>query len=191
MNVPVFFKKGSDFRKWLDKNHLKKTELLVGFYKIGSGKPSMTWSESVDEALCYGWIDGIRRSIDKESYCIRFTPRKPKSIWSAVNINKMAILEKAGLLKPAGIAAFEKREESRSKVYAYEKAPAVLDPEFEKQFRKNKKAFAYFNSLSPSIQRVSVHWVMSAKQEKTRKSRMEALIRDSEAGRKIKPLSYN
>jgi uncharacterized protein YdeI (YjbR/CyaY-like superfamily) len=163
----------------------------VGFYKVGSGKPSMTWPQSVDEALCFGWIDGIRRSIDNESYSIRFTPRKPKSIWSAVNIQKMKLLEKAGLLKPAGIAAFAKRSENRSEIYSYEKAPSVLDPAFEKELDKNKKASAYFNSLSPSVKKASIHWVMSAKQGKTRKSRMEALIRDSEAGRKIKPLSYN
>jgi uncharacterized protein YdeI (YjbR/CyaY-like superfamily) len=186
-----FFSAPSEFRKWLEKNHLKETELIVGFYKVKSGKPSMTWSESVDEALCFGWIDGVRRSIDEESYCIRFTPRKPKSIWSAVNIKKMEVLEKKGLLKPAGIAAFEKREKKRSAIYSYEKAPSTLDPLFTKQLTENKKAFSFFNSLSPSVQRASIHWVMSAKQEKTRKTRMEALIRDSEAGKKIKPLSYN
>ncbi|MCW3105288.1 MAG: bacteriocin-protection protein [Bacteroidetes bacterium] len=188
---PVFFAKQSDFRKWLEKNHLKEKELLVGFYKVGSGKPSITWPQSVDEALCFGWIDGIRRSIDEESYSIRFTPRKPKSIWSSVNIKKMAELKEKGLLWPAGIAAFEKREEKRSVIYSYEKAPVELSPEFDKKFKANKKAYAFFKTLPPSVQRVSLHWVMAAKQEKTRISRMESLIRDSEAGRKIKPLSYN
>jgi uncharacterized protein YdeI (YjbR/CyaY-like superfamily) len=182
---PAFFPKQSDFRKWLEKNHLKEKELLVGFYKVGSGKPSITWPQSVDEALCFGWIDGIRRSIDDESYSIRFTPRKPKSIWSAVNIKKMADLKKKGLLKPEGIAAFEKREEHRSKVYAYEKAPAKLSSSFEKQLKANKKAFDFFKRLAPSLQRVYIHWIMSAKQEKTQISRMEKLIRESEAGRKL------
>jgi uncharacterized protein YdeI (YjbR/CyaY-like superfamily) len=188
---PKFFAKPSDFRKWLEKNHLKEKELLVGFYKVNSGKPSITWPESVDEALCFGWIDGIRRSIDEKSYSIRFTPRKAKSIWSAVNIKKMQVLKEKGLLKPAGIAAFEKREESKSAIYSYEKAEVKLSPEFEKRFRSNKKAYAFFKTLPPSIQRVSTNWVMSARQEKTRESRIQNLISCSEEGRKIKSLSYD
>ena len=120
---PVFFPTQLDFRKWLDKNHKKETELLVGYYKVDSGKLSLTWSESVDQAICFGWIDGIRRSIDRESYSIRFTPRKPKSIWSAINIKKVEDLTKLGLMKPKGIAAFNKREESNSKIYSYETKP--------------------------------------------------------------------
>src|SRR6476646_7151948 len=142
---PLFFAKPSDFRKWLEKNHLKETELLVGFYKVDSGKPSITWPQSVDEALCFGWIDGVRRRIDEESYSIRFTPRKPKSIWSAVNIKKIEELEKAGLLKPAGRAAFEKRDVKRANLYSYEKEPETLSPEFEKQLKANKAANTYFN----------------------------------------------
>lgn len=188
---PIFFKKQSDFRKWLEKNYLKEKELLVGFYKVGSGKPSITWPQSVEEALCFGWIDGIRKSIDDESYTIRFTPRKPKSIWSTVNIKKVAELKEKGLMKPEGLAVFEKREEKRSAIYSYEKKPEKLSDEFEKKLKANKKAYTFFLSLPPSIQRTSIHWVMSAKQEKTRLSRMETLIRDSEAGKKIKPLSYN
>ncbi|HEX8517531.1 MAG TPA: YdeI/OmpD-associated family protein [Bacteroidia bacterium] len=182
---PTFFKDQSLFRKWLEKNHLKESELIVGFYKVDSGKPSMTWSQSVDQALCFGWIDGIRRSIDEKSYCIRFTPRKPTSTWSSVNIKKMADLKDKNLLWPAGIEAFEKRKEERSAIYAYEKAPMKFSVEFEKKFKANKKAYAFFQTLSPSVQRVSTHWVMSAKQEKTRQSRMESLISASEAGRKI------
>src|SRR5580765_5571198 len=113
--IPTFFAKQSDFRKWLQKNNKKETELLVGFYKVGSGKTSMTWSQSVDEALCFGWIDGVRRSIDKESYQIRFTQRKPTSIWSAINIQKIKELTKQGLMRPAGLASFEKRTESKSR----------------------------------------------------------------------------
>jgi uncharacterized protein YdeI (YjbR/CyaY-like superfamily) len=182
---PLFFPKQSDFRKWLEKNHLKEKELLVGFYKVHSNKPSLTWSESVDQALCFGWIDGIRRSIDEESYSIRFTPRKPNSIWSVVNIKKMAELKKKGLLKPSGIAAFEKRDEKRSAVYSYEKSPAAFSPEFEKKLRSNRKAFKFFNTLPQSFRNVCIHWVMNAKQEKTRISRMERLIAASEAGKRI------
>jgi uncharacterized protein YdeI (YjbR/CyaY-like superfamily) len=116
----IFFSKQSEFRKWLAKNHRKETELLVGFYKVDSGKPSMTWSQSVDEALCFGWIDGVRTSIDKDSYQIRFTPRKPTSIWSSVNIKKIEALTKQGLMQPAGLASFENRKEHKSKIYSYE-----------------------------------------------------------------------
>src|SRR6476659_5155070 len=118
---PIFFATQSEFRKWLKKNHQKATELFVGFYKVDSGKPSMTWSQSVDHAICFGWIDGVRKSIDKDSYLIRFTPRKPASIWSAINIKKVEELTKQGLMQPAGLASFEKRVESRSKIYSYEK----------------------------------------------------------------------
>jgi uncharacterized protein YdeI (YjbR/CyaY-like superfamily) len=187
---PTFFATQSDFRKWFKKNHLKEKELLVGFYKTASKKPSITWPQSVDEALCFGWIDGIRRSIDHEAYSIRFTPRKPKSIWSAINIKKAESLIKQGLMQSAGLAAFEKREDHRSKIYSYEKLPSVLDPEYEQKIKANKKAWNFFSSLSPSIRNVSVHWVMSAKQEKTRLARLERLIKDSESGSKIKPLNY-
>lgn len=136
---PKFFAKSSDFRKWLTQNHAASSELLVGFYKIGSGKPSMTWPQSVDEALCFGWIDGVRKRIDDESYSIRFTPRKPTSIWSAVDIKKIEDLSQKGLMQPAGLAAFQKRTENRSKIYAYENEPAMLSPAFEKTFKASKK----------------------------------------------------
>ncbi len=116
--APLFFTKQSDFRKWFIKNYKKEIELLVGFYKVGSGKPSITWTQSVDEALCFGWIDGIRKSIDHESYCIRFTPRKPKGNWSAINIAKIEQLKKQGKMYPAGLASFQKREETKSKIYS-------------------------------------------------------------------------
>src|SRR6188768_1423197 len=130
--IPTFFAKQSDFRKWLQKNHKKETELLVGYYKVGSGKPSMTWSESVDEALCFGWIDGVRKSIDNESYQIRFTQRKPTSIWSAVNIQKIETLTKQGLIQSAGLASFENRKENRSKIYSYENEDVKFSPELKK-----------------------------------------------------------
>jgi uncharacterized protein YdeI (YjbR/CyaY-like superfamily) len=180
--TPIFFEKQSDFRKWLQKNHKKETGLLVGFYKVGSGKPSMTWSQSVDEALCFGWIDGVRKSIDKESYQIRFTRRKASSIWSAINIKKMEELTRQGFMQPAGLASFEKRSESKSKIYSYEKDIAELPPLFGKQFKANRKAWNYFQSLAPSYRKVSMHWVMSAKQETTQIKRLTQLISDSAAG---------
>ncbi len=190
LSKPVFFPTQSTFRKWLEKNHNKATELLVGFYKVGSGKPSISWSQSVDEAICFGWIDGIRKSIDDESYSIRFTPRKSKSIWSAVNIKKVEELIKQELMHPAGLAAFSKREENKSRIYAYEKEAAIFSDDFLKKFRANKKACKFFQSMAPSYQRTAIHWVMSAKQEITKAKRLEELIRDSEAERKIKSLNY-
>jgi len=180
--TPTFFAKQSDFRKWLQKNHKKETELLVGFYKVGSGKPSMTWSQSVDEALCFGWIDGVRKSIDKDSYQIRFTQRKSTSNWSAVNIRKIEELTKQGLMQPSGQASFENRIESKSRIYSYEKEDVELPQHFIKQFKANKKAWDYFQILAPSYRKVSTHWVMSARQETTQIKRLNQLISDSAAG---------
>jgi uncharacterized protein YdeI (YjbR/CyaY-like superfamily) len=187
---PTFFASQSDFRKWLEKNHDKSTELFVGFYKVGSGKLSMSWSQSVDQAICFGWIDGVRKSIDKDSYFIRFTPRKPTSIWSAVNIKRVEELSKQGRMQPAGLTRFNLREEHKSRIYAYEKEAVELSDYFEKKFRANKKAWEFFLSLPPSYHKPAINWVMSAKQEATRIKRFEELINDSEAGRKIKRLSY-
>ena len=142
----------------------------------------MTWPKSVDEALCFGWIDGVRTSIDKDSYQIRFTPRKPTSIWSAINIKKVEALTKQGLMQPAGLASFEKRKEERSKVYAFENDKVNFTAEFEKKFKANKKAWVYFQSLAASYKKVSKHWVMSAKQEITRLKRLHQLIEESEQG---------
>ena len=180
--APTFFAKQSDFRKWLQKNHKRETELLIGFYKVGSGKPSMTWSQSVDEALCFGWIDGVRKSIDKDSYQIRFTHRKPTSIWSAINIRKIGELTKQGLMQAAGLSSFEKRIESKSKIYSYEKDEVEFTPDFKKQFKANKKAWEYFQSFASSYRKVSTHWVMSAKQESTKIKRLNELIADSARG---------
>jgi len=180
--MPTFFAKPSDFRKWLQRNHKSETELLVGYYKVGSGKPSMTWSQSVDEALCFGWIDGVRKSIDQDSYQIRFTQRKSTSIWSAINIKKIEELTRQGLMQPAGLASFEKRSASKSKIYSYEKEEEVFTPNFIKQFKANKKAWDYFQALAPSYKKVSTHWVMSAKQETTRLKRLNQLIAESAAG---------
>ena len=146
-----FFPTQAGFRRWLEENHDKETELTVGFYKIDSGKPSMNWSQSVDEALCFGWIDGVRRSIDVESYAIRFTPRKSKSVWSAVNIAKVAELIAKGLMQPAGIAAFAKREESKSKIYAYENELKEFSEEFESEFRADEKAWEFFSKTGELV----------------------------------------
>lgn len=177
---PMFFTKPADFRKWLQKNHAKEKELIVGFYKVDSGKPSMSWPESVDEALCFGWIDGIRKSIDEQSYQIRFTPRKASSIWSAVNIKKVEELKKLGLMQAPGIAAFEKLKEEKSKIYSHEKEEAKLPPHMEKEFKSNKKAWKYFLSLAPSYQKISIHWIVGAKQEATKIKRLHIIINDSE-----------
>lgn len=181
----TFFRSSEGFRKWLEKNHLKEKELLVGFYKVGTGKPSMTWSESVDQALCFGWIDGIRRTIDEASYSIRFTPRKTTSIWSAINIRKMDELRKAGLMNPAGEKAFSFMSEKRNNVYSHEKAPVPLDPSYLKDFKKNRKAWKFFEAQAPSYKKVMVHWVMAAKQDKTQVSRLEKVIKMSEEGKRI------
>jgi len=180
--TPTFFPTQSDFRKWLEKNHKTETELLVGFHKIGSGKECMTWPQSVDEALCFGWIDGVRKSIDKDSYQIRFTQRKPTSIWSAVNINKIEVLSKQGLMHPAGLTIFGNRKENKSKIYSYEKEEMEFSPDMIKQFKANKKAWEYFQNLAPSYRKTSTNWVMSAKQEETKLKRLNQLIADSQAG---------
>jgi uncharacterized protein YdeI (YjbR/CyaY-like superfamily) len=181
----TFFATQAAFRAWLEKHHTKETELVVGFYKVSSSKPSMTWSQSVDQALCFGWIDGVRNSIDDESYSIRFTPRKPKSIWSAINIKKVEELTKAGLMKPEGLKAFELRTENKSRIYSHEKEHAVLDPSFESQFKRNKLAWDFFNAQAPSYKKVMLHWIMTAKQEKTRLSRLEKTIAISEKQKRM------
>lgn len=189
MNI-VFFPTQKHLRKWFEKNHKKEKELLAGFYKVSSGKPSVTWSQSVDEALCFGWIDGIRRSVDEESYCIRFTPRNPKSNWSAINIRKVEELTKLGLMKPEGLKAFSYRKEEKSKIYAYENPEVQLDKSFEKLSKANKKAWAFYQTTTPTYRKITARWVMSAKQESTRLKRLEELIRDCEIGKKIKSMSY-
>lgn len=180
-----FFKTQTAFRKWLEKNHAKKTEQWVGFHKRSTGKLSITWPESVDEALCFGWIDGIRKSIDENSYVIRFTPRNPKSIWSSINVKHVARLTKLGLIHPAGVKAFEARDEKKSAIYSYENKDKKLPPEYEKKFKANKKAWAYFSSQAPWYQRTASHLVISAKQETTRLRRLDTLIKDSEKGKRI------
>ena len=187
---PTFFPTPEDFRAWLAENHDRERELLVGFYKVGSGKPSITWPQSVDEALCYGWIDGVRRSLGDEAYTIRFTPRKAKSTWSAVNIARVAELTAEGRMRPAGLAAFQAREESNSRIYAYEnRDKAVFGPALEERFRANEKAWNFFQAQPPGYRKTATFWVASAKQEATRLRRLDQLIADSAEGRRIDQLT--
>jgi uncharacterized protein YdeI (YjbR/CyaY-like superfamily) len=185
-HCPLFFPTPAKFRAWLEKNHAKERELLVGFYKRDSGKPSMTWPESVDQALCFGWIDGVRRRIDDESYTIRFTPRKASSNWSRINIDRVAELTKLGLMAEAGRKAFETRKDKRD--YAYETNEIELDPAYEKKFRANQQAWAGFMAKPPWYRRTTKFWVMSAKRVETREKRLATLIECSEKGEDIRPM---
>jgi uncharacterized protein YdeI (YjbR/CyaY-like superfamily) len=186
----VFFATPADFRAWLAANHETATELLVGFYKKGTGRPSLTWQEAVDQALCFGWIDGVRRSIDADSYLNRFTPRKPTSNWSNVNIARVAALTAAGLMQPAGLRAFAARTQAKSGVYSFEQGePQTLPPELEAPFRMNAAAWAFWEAQPPGYRRTAAWWVVSAKQEATRLRRLATLIEDSAAGRRLAHLA--
>lgn len=191
MTESTFFPTPADWRAWLQEHHADTAELLVGFYKKDSGRPSITWPESVDEALCFGWIDGVRRRIDEVSYSIRFTPRKRNSIWSAVNIKRVGELTELGLMHPAGLKAFEQRREAKSSIYAYEQEKHELDPAYEQQFRANASAWAFFEAQPPWYRRTAIYWVTSAKKEETRLKRLATLIKDSAQGRTIGPLTRN
>jgi len=185
----TFFATPATFRAWLEAHHAIQAELVVGFYKRGTGRPSITWPESVDEALCFGWIDGVRRSIDAEAYCIRFTPRRSTSIWSAVNVARVAELQKQGRMRAAGERAFAARTPERTGIYAFERHRAAkLSRADAVRFRKNARAFAFFESQPPWYRRTATHWVVSAKREETRQRRLDRLIADSAAGRTIGPL---
>ncbi len=187
---PQFFESPARFRAWLERNHRDATELLVGFYKRDSGRPSITWPESVDEALCFGWIDGIRRRLDEVSYTIRFTPRKPRSNWSAVNIKRATELARLGLMADAGLAAFEKRSDDRSAIYSYEQRhTATLSPEQQRALQENPAAWRFFQGQPPWYRRTATYWVISAKKEETRDARLARLIADSAAQRRIGPLT--
>lgn len=182
---PKFFKSPAAFRKWLEAHHAKSKELWVGFYKKSSGKPSITWPESVDEALCFGWIDGIRKSIDEESYKIRFSPRRASSIWSAVNIRNAEKLIKEKRMQPAGLEAYEARKDYRSGIYAYEqRSPELVEPYLGK-LKRNKAAWKFFQAQPPGYRKVMNWWIVSAKQEATRLKRLDKLIEESSQGKRI------
>lgn len=182
---PRFFAKPADFGKWLEKHHTSETELLVGFWKKGSGRASMTWPESVEQALCYGWIDGVRRSLGDEAYTIRFTPRRAGSIWSAKNLGTMQRLIDDGRVAPAGLAVYEARDAAKTNRYSFEQSDAALDAAQEQQFRRNRKAWAFFESQPPSYRRPAIWWVVSAKKPETQAKRLAQLIADSAAGVRI------
>jgi uncharacterized protein YdeI (YjbR/CyaY-like superfamily) len=187
---PTFFATPADFRAWLEEHHGQAQELFVGYYKKGSGRPSITWPESVEQALCFGWIDGVRKSLGQESYFIRFTPRRPGSIWSAVNIQKVEELTRQGLMRPAGLEAFEARSEEKSGIYSFEqKQDPKLPPAQEQRFQADPRAWAFFQAQPPWYRRTATWWVVSAKKEETRQKRLASLIADSAAGRTIRTLT--
>ena len=183
--TPIFFTNQASFRMWLEKNHKTETELLVGFYKKNSGKANMSWSQSVDEALCFGWIDGVRRSIDEDSYCIRFTPRRPSSTWSSVNIKKVEELIKLGLMQPAGLEIYKQRKEEKTGVASYESRAKQLDEYLEIKFKANRIAWEFFSKQAPSYQKTIIHWIMTAKQESTRLLRLDKTINESEKQKRL------
>lgn len=186
---PLFFASPAEWRRWLSAHHARKDELCVGFHKRSTGRPSLTWPESVDEALCFGWIDGLRKSLDAERYMIRFTPRRAGSIWSAVNVRRVGELTKRRRMRAAGVRAFKARSAAKTAVYSFEqrKNPR-LPPAYAKRFKANAGAWRFFTSQAPWYQRTTTWWVISAKQEPTRLKRLVRLIDDSANGRRIDPM---
>jgi uncharacterized protein YdeI (YjbR/CyaY-like superfamily) len=186
---PQFFTHPDEFRAWLEANHAVEREIFVGFYKKHTGRPTLTWEQTVREALCFGWIDGLTRRIDDESYCIRFTPRNPRSNWSAVNVRHVEELLRAGRMHPAGIAAFEARTPPKTGVYTYEnRDQAKLSREQQRRFRANGRAWEFFQAQPPGYRKSAIFWVVSAKREETRARRLATLIDDSAHGCRIAPL---
>lgn len=186
---PKFFKTISSFHAWLKKNHSKETELWIGFYKKHTGKKSITYPEALDEALCFGWIDGVRKKQNEEIYKIRFSPRKTKSIWSQVNIKKVERLKKEGKMQPSGLKAYQSLDEERINKYSFEQESVKLDPNYKKKF--TKKAWRFFDSQPPYYKKAATWWVMSAKKEETRSRRLNILISDSKNGERISLLKPN
>lgn len=182
---PVYFASAAAWRAWLLENHARETELLVGFHKVGSGRPSMSWSESVDQALCFGWIDGVRRSVDATRYTIRFSVRRPSSIWSRVNLAKVDALIASGRMQPAGLAAYQRRRADRSGVYSFECDHARLGRDAERRFRSDADAWDFFSRQAPSYRRAATWWVVSAKRDETRSRRLERLIFYSATGKRL------
>jgi uncharacterized protein YdeI (YjbR/CyaY-like superfamily) len=189
MPTPRFFRTPSAFNRWLAKHHATARELWVGYYKKGSGRPSVTWPESVAEALCYGWIDGVRRSVDDTCYMIRFTPRRPDSTWSQVNIRRATALIAEGRMRPPGLAAFEARDRARTRRYSFENRSGTLPPEYLARLRANRRAWAFFQAQPPWYRRTCAWWVVSARREETRQRRLTTLVEDSAHGRAIAPLA--
>ena len=183
---PRFFATPEKFRAWLAKNHAKAPELLVGFRKLGSGRASINWPQSVDEALCFGWIDGVRRNIDAGSYSIRFTPRRARSVWSSINIRRVKVLTKEGRMSAAGLAAYQRRSKDRSAIYAYEqRATAKLTPAETRTFKAEPGAWKFFSVVAPWYRHKLLYWITSSRKPETRKARLARLIAASAAGRKL------
>ncbi|MFA6956332.1 MAG: YdeI/OmpD-associated family protein [Thermoanaerobaculia bacterium] len=183
---PRFFENAAAFRAWLERNASREAELVVGFHKVGSGRPSMTWPESVDEALCFGWIDGVRKRIDEHSYLIRFTPRRKGSIWSAINVAKVEKLAAAGRMRPGGLAAFALRTEQKTRVYSYEQEGVLPFSDDElRSLKRSKRAWSYFEQLPPGYRRTILHWVVSAKRPETRARRFATLVESCEQGKRL------
>jgi len=185
---PRHFKSAAEFRHWLELNHAAMSELWIGFYKKASGKGGMTYAEALDEALCFGWIDGLKKRVDEVSFKQRFTPRNPRSIWSLVNIGHVRRLQKAGLMTPIGLKVFQARSPSRSGVYSFESKPPEFSPDLREILRAESSAWQFFKAQPPGYQRVACFWVMSAKLRETRERRLAQLIKDSKSGRRLKML---
>jgi uncharacterized protein YdeI (YjbR/CyaY-like superfamily) len=181
----IFFRSPSDFRKWLEQHHATAQELWVGYYKKNSNKPSITWPESVDEALCFGWIDGIRKRVDEFSYTIRFTPRRKSSVWSAINIQRVKALATEGRMQRAGLKSFQARRENKSGIYSYEQRREQLEEPYNSMLRKNKAAWDFFQAQPPWYRKQAGWWVISAKKEETRQKRLKKLIEDSACGKRL------
>lgn len=180
------FRNQAEFRDWLEENHAQASEIWVVYYRKSTGRPSLTWSTSVDVSLCFGWIDGVRKSIDDQSFKIRFTPRKVGSIWSAINVNKVEEQIRLGNMRPEGLRLFNQRTDEKG--YSVEHRNLCLSSEYEAKIRENRAAWLFFSSLAPSYKRESVWWVMSAKKEETRAKRLDEMIVCSEAALKIPSL---
>jgi uncharacterized protein YdeI (YjbR/CyaY-like superfamily) len=182
---PAFFKSPTDFRDWLARHHADSAELLVGFYRKESGRGGIAYPEALDAALSFGWIDGVRKRLDAEAYTIRFTPRKPGSTWSAVNIARVGELTSRGLMQPPGLRAFQERDERKTRQYSHEREQAELDPALNAALRTNRKAATFFDAQPPGYRRIATFWVMSAKKEETRTRRLAHLIERSASGARI------
>jgi uncharacterized protein YdeI (YjbR/CyaY-like superfamily) len=186
---PVFFDSAARFRRWLEKNHAAADELWIGFWKASSGKRGLTYAEAVEESLCFGWIDGLKKRYDDDAFMHRFTPRRPKSAWSAINIRRAEALRAARRMAPAGLRAFERRDPARSNAHSFENRGAKLDAALEKRFRASRKAWSFFEAQPPGYRRLAAHWVMSAKRPETRLRRLAMLVADSTRGRRIGAVS--
>jgi len=186
----TFFRSPAEFRDWLEEHHDTAPELWVGFFKKGAGETGITYQEALDQALCFGWIDGVRKTIDATRYANRFTRRQPKSPWSVVNIERVGELMRLGLMRPPGLAAFEGRDEAKARQYSFERSAAKLDDAYKETMRANPEAWQFFQAQPPSYRRVATWWVMSAKREETRLKRLATLIADSERGRRLGQVTY-